>query len=588
MNATRFDALAAIPSIHLARQEAYILSTAVGLAIYVVFKRYEPVHVHHHFWLLLAPPLLLFTLVLHQHFPLSPIRGVLVACAMHWGTIIAAMLLYRASPWHPLARYPGPFVYRLSKLALAWTTSDGKQWLHVNALHDRYGDIVRIGAFTSLADRPNEVSLRNASAIVPVLGPNGLPKGPHWAGRNMTDSAQQLVSLVDVREHARRRRPWARAFSGPALRGYEEIMRRRVRQLVELLARHAAEDRVADVGKCVGSFTYDFMSDMAFGGGSEQMRDGDKDSIWAIMEQGLAVSQVMGHCPWLGIYLGYVPMAAALMKALLDYGEERALIRINSGSLSKDLFHYLNNEDGMEKSQPPLAQVAIDGALAIVAGSDTTSCVMTNIFFLLLTHPDVYARLQAEVDAAFPRGEDAMDAAKHADMPYLNAVINETMRLFPPLPSGSQRATTRETGGCMAGEHYIPPETTVNVSFYAMHVDPRNFAPRPAEFWPERWLVAAGQASPPSAEEAEEEGGGKFVHNAAAFLPFSYGPANCVGKALGMQELRAVLALVLQRLRLRPAEGWDGPDAYRARMREWLIVTKPPLPVRVEVRPGKF
>ena len=49
----------------------------------------------------------------------------------------------------------------------------------------------------------------------------------------------------------------------------------------------------------------------------------------------------MGHCPWLGIYLGHVPMAAALMKKLLDFGMERALARIKNGSLSRDLFHYL-------------------------------------------------------------------------------------------------------------------------------------------------------------------------------------------------------------------------------------------------------
>ena len=204
---------------------------------------------------------------------------------------------------------------------------------------------------------------------------------------------------------------------------------------------------------------------------------------------------MMGHLPWLGIYMGRVPFAAGLMKQLLDYGEERATIRIKNGSLARDLFHYLvsatpiiprdaspeerrrvrtdaacgqNNEDGAEKTQPPLAQGAIDGALAIVAGSDTTSCVLTNIVYCLMTHPETYERLQAEVDMFFPPGEDAMDTAKHPDMPYLNAVMyvpssiathfadlcassNETMRLYPPLPSGSQRATTRETGPCMAG-----------------------------------------------------------------------------------------------------------------------------------------
>lgn len=118
-----------------------------------------------------------------------------------------------------------------------------------------------------------------------------------------------------------------------------------------------------------------------------------------------------------------------------------------------------------------------------------------------------------------------------------------------------------------------------------MHRDPRNFAPHPEAFWPERWLVAAGLEPFPS---STYEGGPKelgFVHNANAFVPFSYGPANCVGKGLGMQEMRTVLSVLLQKMHLHPAEGWD-PKEYEARMQEWLIITKPPLPVVVEMRPG--
>ncbi|KAI0712109.1 cytochrome P450 [Earliella scabrosa] len=564
----------------LARSDALIVVISIALLVYLVFKRFEPVHIRHHFGLLLVLPALLAAFVLSPHY--APGRAALIAYAVHFATILTATIVYRASPWHPLARYPGPFIYRLSKLAFAWTASDGKQYVHLHQLHERYGDIVRIG--------PNEVSLRDAAAIVPLLGPNGLPKGPHWAGRNMTDSAQQLVSLVDIREHARRRRPWNRAFSTAALKGYEEILAPRVEQLVELLATHDSEDRPVDLGKCVGSFTYDFMSDMVFGGGSEMMRDGDKDSVWHLMEQGLAASQVMGHCPWLGIYMGYVPFAAQLMKKLLDYGEEQALKRIGNGSLSRDLFYYLNNEDGSETSAPPLPQVAIDGALAIVAGSDTTSCVLANTFYCLMSNPDVYKRLQAEVDTTFPPGENAMDTSKHPDMPYLNAVINETMRVYPPLPSGSQRATTRETGGIMAGPYYIPPETTVNLPFYSLHRDPRNFSPCPDTFWPDRWLIAAGlqkYEGPPGRSRGEGATEfAEFVHNANVAIPFSFGPANCVGKSLAMQEMRTLLCLVTQKLRLRPAQGWD-PSTYDGQIREWLVMTKPCLPVVVERRAGK-
>ena len=77
----------------------------------------------------------------------------------------------------------------------------------------------------------------------------------------------------------------------------------------------------------------------------------------------------------------------------------------------------------MEKAAPPLATVAIDGALPIVAGADTSSCVLAHTIYCILSNPDVYKRLQAEVDAYFPPGENTMDTSKHPDMPWLNAVM---------------------------------------------------------------------------------------------------------------------------------------------------------------------
>ncbi len=67
--------------------------------------------------------------------------------------------------------------------------------------------------------------------------------------------------------------------------------------------------------------------------------------------------------------------------------------------------------------------VISDGVLAFVAGSDTTASVLSNIFWCLLRHPDVYKRLQAEVDAFYPPGENSLDAKHIKDMYYLEAVM---------------------------------------------------------------------------------------------------------------------------------------------------------------------
>ena len=80
---------------------------------------------------------------------------------------------------------------------------------------------------------------------------------------------------------------------------------------------------------------------------------------------------------------------------------------------------------------------------------------------------------------------------------------------------------------------------------YSMHTDPHNFSPSPERFLPERWL--------PKSDPRSLCHGPEYAHNEAAFMPFSIGPMNCVGKALAMQEMRTVMCAIVQRIRLRLA-----------------------------------
>ena len=64
-----------------------------------------------------------------------------------------------------------------------------------------------------------------------------------------------------------------------------------------------------------------------------------------------------------------------------------------------------------------------DGVLAIVAGADTTAIALTSIVYCLLSHKDVYERLQAEIDKFYPAGENALDPKHFRDMPYLTAIM---------------------------------------------------------------------------------------------------------------------------------------------------------------------
>jgi len=75
----------------------------------------------------------------------SPYIAVLLAFAAYWSGLAFFTLAYRLSPFHPLAKYPGPFLSKTSKWWAAYLSGTGDQHRHLKRLHDRYGDVVRIG-----------------------------------------------------------------------------------------------------------------------------------------------------------------------------------------------------------------------------------------------------------------------------------------------------------------------------------------------------------------------------------------------------------------------------------------------------------
>ena len=114
---------------------------------------------------------------------------------------------------------------------------------------------------------------------------------------------------------------------------------------------------------------------------------------------------------------------------------------------------------------------------------------------------------------------------------------------------------------------------------YSIHRDPRNFAPHPDRFWPERWLLAApGGAGAPL----------DFKHDEGAFIPFSHGPMNCVGRALALQEIRTVVCALVQRFRV-VREGVRAGDvrAYEGAYKDFFVSGRPGLPVVLEGREGR-
>lgn len=166
-----------------------------------------------------------------------------------------------------------------------------------------------------------------------------------------------------------------------------------------------------------------------------------------------------------------------------------------------------------------------DSILLIMAGSDTAASALGNALFYLTRDRARFLKLRAALDAGDATG-------------YLDAVINETLRLKPPVCEGPHRETPPE-GIVLEGTH-IPGNTVVSVPIVTLQRDTRFWGADAAEFVPERWL------GPDAVEPANTE---------IPFMPFSKGPYVCPGKGLAFMEMRKVIAGIVTKFDLEFAVG---------------------------------
>ena len=180
-------------------------------------------------------------------------------------------------------------------------------------------------------------------------------------------------------------------------------------------------------------------------------------------------------------------------------------------------------EGGMDDTQ-----LRDEAVTLLLAGHETTALTLGFAFDLLGRHPDVAKKLEAEVSAVL----DGRPATA-ADLPrlkYTDAVVRESMRLYPPAWAIGREAIAL----CTIGGYAIEPGTQLWAAQWVMHRDARWF-PNPLAFEPERWENDFAKSLP-----------------RPAYFPYGGGPRICIGNAFAQMEAVLVLATIVQRARLAP------------------------------------
>jgi cytochrome P450 len=217
-----------------------------------------------------------------------------------------------------------------------------------------------------------------------------------------------------------------------------------------------------------------------------------------------------GNVPYVMSLLREMPNPIRVFEDWIINTVEYRVKEGNKGIVDQDVLSHLLGESKARGTSQSLMELSADGGLLIVAGSDTSSNAMAMTLFNMLVHHEYYDKVHKEIADVFV-GQVATDLEKlNKECPLLNACINETLRLWPPVASGLQRTTPSE-GLTLANGTFIPGNTVISTQTYVMHRDPRNFS-KPDDFIPERWLNKA--------KEGE-------VFNAKAFAAF--GVSECGG-----------------------------------------------------------
>jgi len=439
-------------------------------------------------------------------------------------------------------------------------------------LHEKYGSVVRLapGELTYItpgAWRDIYTSRRGQEP----MSPNPL-YGIH---EKEFFGALSLLWQEDNQEHARHRRIMSGAFSDKSLREQEPIINSYVSLLMRRLRERAGT--TVDMWAFFNFATFDIIGDLTFGEPFDCLQD-CRFHPWIHFLFSRLKMMMYGQIVATMGYLGYVVVEFFVPRRVKDEAlrhvastkdkvdRRRARVTDRPDFMTHILSHTGDGGGGAAAEgsggKLSLAELYADSQILVIAGSETSATLLAAAVYYLLRNPEALQALEREIRSAF-QSEADIRFATVSHFPYLLAVINESLRVQPPLPSGIHRIVGR--GGAFIDGAFVAAGTDVHVPHWAAYRCAANFRD-PHRFVPERWLPPGAGADERYADD-----------NRDTFQPFSLGQRNCVGRSLAYMETCLILSRLIWNfdMELMPeSRDWADQKVY-------LLYEKRPLNVRL-------
>ncbi|KAN0091353.1 Cytochrome P450 [Tylopilus felleus] len=255
---------------------------------------------------------------------------------------------------------------------------------------------------------------------------------------------------------------------------------------------------------------------------------------------------------------------AEWVEAPFEYVKKSMAAGTAAPSMVSDALSRIQDRTGAEAEADYLEKAVKEAcASAYAAASETTSSTLMVFILAMVLYPDVQARAQAEIDSVIGEGLPRLPHWEdQSSLPYVDAILKETLRWHPAVPLGIPHATVDDD---IYEEYYIPKGATVLVNAWAMSQDPIKF-PEPEKFRPERFLDEHSA----SVDELS--------------FAFGFGRRVCVGRHVAAASLWISIVSMLAAFRFEALPSWDpGPDGANVKWTEG--VTTHPAEVPCVIKP---
>ncbi|KAK0108513.1 hypothetical protein ONS95_003316 [Cadophora gregata] len=464
--------------------------------------------------------------------------------------IISAQFLYNKYG-HGINHIPGPFLASLTdywRFFLVWGRRP--EVTHIK-LHEKYGDLVRIGPKTVL------VADWEATKKIYALNAGYVKSGFYPVQQNIAKGKplHTLFNSEDEKFHARLRRSVASAYSMSNLVTFEPLVDSTIAAFITQLRNRVVDkqgdDAILDFGTWLQYYAFDVIGELTFSKRLGFVDQGkDIDGVISVLERMLNYFAVVGQIPWLDrLFLKNPLLLWCAEKGYIDttspvavFARSRMASRLSGGDKSKapdeknasparrdflDRFIAANKKDpDFITDQRVLALTVAN----VFAGSDTTAITLRAVFYFLMKHPENMKKLLLELKNADLGPMDQIVSWEQShSLPCLSAVIQESLRMHPAVGLALERIVP--AGGLQVGKTFIPAGTNVGANAWVVHLNETVYGSEPEKYRPERWL---------------EVDDAKRTEMNNALFSFGMGARTCIGKNISLLEMYKLVPTMLR------------------------------------------